>query len=87
MITTNPKQNAVRYATSMMLSIEDDEQTGSVRHTDSTFETCQRCGGSGCKTHEVAPWVRPVAKLDGGYVEAEVTVTCDACGGSGLVRS
>ena len=71
----------------MTMNTMKTTQMGSVRATDSTFETCPRCGGSGCKTHEVAPWVRPVAQLEGGYVEAEVTVTCDACGGSGLVRS
>jgi hypothetical protein len=61
-------------------------RNGSVRHTDSTYEVCPRCGGSGACTHEVAPWVRPVGPTATGLAPAEVTVLCDRCSGSGLVR-
>lgn len=51
-----------------------------------TFAVCVRCGGTGHRTYDVAPWVAPVATVPAGCSEAEVEVQCDMCTGSGLVR-
>lgn len=50
-----------------------------------TFELCSRCNGTGSCTHEVAPWVRPVAQV-AGLALAEVTVPCDRCSGTGMAH-
>lgn len=68
------------------LVVGSTRQYDEVHPRSTLFAVCIRCEGTGARSYDVAPWVPPVAKTAPGLVHAEVDVTCDHCGGSGLAR-